>query len=276
VVAPTTSPQEEAPQPETATEDTTQTQLAAIPETATPEGTASATGTPENKTPETATPKVSDAGTETTENNDIDTVQQTVVPEEQPTVMVQEEAPVYKPSVVTRRSESSTSEGFGLVFLDDSNGSVDTIRILIPNQNAWSRKDPADVPATKRFLEISSVDTTVSGTASPAANETTAPRLNKNCDATATEADFFKLRRNMAAKEKDEAMVREAKKYFKKACFSTEQIRNLSGLFLTASGKFQFFDAAYPYVSDQAQYAALQTEIHDNYYADRFKELIAK
>jgi hypothetical protein len=64
----------------------------------------------------------------------------------------------------------------------------------------------------------------------------------------------------MATKEKDEAMIREAKKYFRKACFSTEQIRNLSGLFLTASGKFQFFDAAYPYVSDQrsTQYCKLR------------------
>jgi hypothetical protein len=270
-----TTPQKEEPQPETTTEDTAQTQVAAIPDTATPEGTESSTGTPENRTPETVTPPVADAEKETTEASSIDTAQQSVVTEEQPKAIVQEEAPVYKPSVVTRRSESSTSEGFGLVFLDDSNGAVDTIRILIPNQNAWSRNDPADAPDAKKFLEISSVDTTA-GTAPAAANETATTSLNKNCDATATEGDFFKLRRNMAAKEKDEAMIREAKKYFRKACFSTEQIRNLSGLFLTASGKFQFFDAAYPYVLDREQYAALQTEIHDNYYADRFKELIAK
>jgi hypothetical protein len=275
-VATTTAPQKEEPQPETTTEDTTQTQVTANSDTTTSEAAASATGTPENRNSETATPPVTDAEKETTESSGIDTVQQSVVSEEQPKATIQEEAPVYKPSVVTRRSESSTSEGFGLVFLDDSNGTVDTIRILIPNQNAWSRNDPADVPATKKFLEISSVDTTTTGTEPAVANETATTRLNKNCDATATEGDFFKLRRNMAAKEKEEAMIREAKKYFRKACFTTEQIRNLSGLFLTASGKFQFFDAAYPYVSDREQYAALQTEIHDNYYADRFKELIAK
>ncbi|RYY84679.1 MAG: hypothetical protein EOO15_18845, partial [Chitinophagaceae bacterium] len=36
-------------------------------------------------------------------------------------------------SQVTRRSESSTTEGFGLVFIDNQEGSNDTIRLLIPN-----------------------------------------------------------------------------------------------------------------------------------------------
>jgi hypothetical protein len=186
-----TTPQKEEPQPESTFEDTTQTQVGAIPETATPEAAASTTATPENKTPESATSPVAEPEKEATETSGIDTAQQTVVTEEQQKATIQEEAPAYKPSVVTRRSESSTSEGFGLVFLDDSNGTVDTIRILIPNQNAWSRNDPADVPATKKFLEISSVDTMTAGTEPAAANETTATRLNKNCDATATEGDFL-------------------------------------------------------------------------------------
>ncbi|HEY0750883.1 MAG TPA: DUF4476 domain-containing protein, partial [Chitinophagaceae bacterium] len=39
----------------------------------------------------------------------------------------------YKKSQVTRRAESSTTEGFGLVFLDNMDGVTDTIRLLIPN-----------------------------------------------------------------------------------------------------------------------------------------------
>ena len=38
----------------------------------------------------------------------------------------------YKPSVVTRRSESSTTEGFGVIYYDAYDGKTDTIRILIP------------------------------------------------------------------------------------------------------------------------------------------------
>ena len=39
----------------------------------------------------------------------------------------------YKRSVVTKRSESSTSEGFGLVFIDTYKGVNDTIQLIIPN-----------------------------------------------------------------------------------------------------------------------------------------------
>jgi hypothetical protein len=44
-----------------------------------------------------------------------------------------EELPFIR-SVVLRKSESSTTEGFGLVFIDNQNGAIDTIRLLIPNQ----------------------------------------------------------------------------------------------------------------------------------------------
>ncbi|HEY1115236.1 MAG TPA: hypothetical protein VGE66_16810, partial [Chitinophagaceae bacterium] len=39
----------------------------------------------------------------------------------------------YKRSTISKRSESSTTEGFGLVFLDQHTDGVDTIRLLIPN-----------------------------------------------------------------------------------------------------------------------------------------------
>jgi hypothetical protein len=103
-----------------------------------------------------------------------------------------------------------------------------------------------------------------------------AAKKSKTCKAEATDKDFIKLRKNMAAKERDDAMIGEAQKFFKKSCFSTNQIRNLSALFLSASGKYHFFDAAYGHVSDQEQYAALQSELNDTYYVNRFKALIAK
>jgi hypothetical protein len=44
-----------------------------------------------------------------------------------------EEPIPYKRSTVLRRSESSTSEGFGLTFVDQYDGGSDTVRLLIPN-----------------------------------------------------------------------------------------------------------------------------------------------
>jgi hypothetical protein len=80
----------------------------------------------------------------------------------------------------------------------------------------------------------------------------------------------------MAARATDEAMVDEARKSFKSRCFTTEQIRNLSALFLTSAGKYQFFDAAFMHVSDPEQFASLQSDIKDDYYLRRFKALIGE
>src|SRR6266496_4937546 len=70
-----------------------------------------------------------------------------VVKKEEPAVIIKEQPSVkaeeiktiiaeeYKRSVVTKRSESSTSDGLGLIFIDDyGNGKKDTIHIVIPNQ----------------------------------------------------------------------------------------------------------------------------------------------
>jgi hypothetical protein len=207
-----------------------------------------------------------------------DTAQQTVaVKEEQTAPQTTPEEKPYKPSVVTRKSESSTSEGFGLVFLDATEAAVDTIRILIPNQSFSYTKDDEGHEDSKKFLDISNVDTAKTTLGVDEANDKlSAAKKSKSCKAEATDKDFTKLRKNMTAKESDDAMIGEAQKFFKKSCFSTNQIRNLSALFLSASGKYHFFDAAYGHVSDQEQYAALQSELNDTYYVNRFKALIAK
>jgi hypothetical protein len=80
----------------------------------------------------------------------------------------------------------------------------------------------------------------------------------------------------MASKTNDETMIDEAKKYFRYGCFSTGQIKNLSVLFLTASGKYQFFDAAHRHISDLDEFSTLQSELKDEYYLKRFKALIGE
>ena len=78
----------------------------------------------------------------------------------------------------------------------------------------------------------------------------------------------------MAGKTTDPGMVEEARKYFKTKCFSTEQVRNLSALFLTPSGKFEFFSTAFPHVTDKDQFRSLQDEFRDEVYINRFKTLV--
>jgi hypothetical protein len=98
--------------------------------------------------------------------------------------------------------------------------------------------------------------------------------INSDCKAYATEDDFFKLRKKMAAEKNDEAMVKVAKKVFKSKCFSTDQVKNLSNLFLHDEGRYNFFDTAYPFVSDSAIFSTLENQLTDPYYITRFKAMI--
>ena len=191
---------------------------------------------------------------------------------------------VYKVSQVKKWSESSTTEGFGLVFIDDyDNGMKDTIRLVIPNPKpvvAIIKEEPKE---EKKFLDINTAKPELS--AVPEENKVTEVAavvelpvekavLKNSCNAVATESDFFKLRKRMAAAENDDAMIAEAKKVFKTKCFNTAQVKNLSTLFLNDEGKYNFFDAAYKYVSDMESFHSLQVEMKDEYYTTRFKAML--
>ncbi len=104
----------------------------------------------------------------------------------------------------------------------------------------------------------------------------TSSKVNSDCKAFATDSDFLKLRKKMAAENNNDDMVAVAKKVFRSACFSTEQIKNLSYLFLNDEGKYMFFDAAYAYTSDSDQYEDLGAQLTDPYYITRFKAMIHK
>jgi hypothetical protein len=183
----------------------------------------------------------------------------------------------YKRSIVKKYAESSTSEGFGLVFFDTGDKGIDTIRLLIPNPKITFKQPDSAVTETqaldirKDTVQQQSVQEQVPIVVT-AGN--TKSSLKSNCRDMASDNDFKKLRKNMAGKNTDEDMVAEGKKFFRNKCFTTEQIKNLSTLFLTSAGKYQFFDSAYLHVSDQEQFDSLQSEIKDEYYLKRFKALI--
>lgn len=99
---------------------------------------------------------------------------------------------------------------------------------------------------------------------------------NSDCQAFASNDDFTKLRTKMAAENNNDDMIKAAKKIFRSECFSTEQIKNLSLLLLNDQGKYQFFEAAYPFTSDSSQYHILQSQLKDPFYVNRFKALIHK
>ena len=174
----------------------------------------------------------------------------------------------YKRSIVKLKSESSTTAGIGLVFLDQlSDQLTDTIRLLIPPDI----KKTAPIQSNqeeKKFLDIPPVDSVTKETAAM-------PAIKSNkCKVVANEDDFYKLRKKMAGEKNDDDMISEARKTFKTKCFSTVQIRNLSSLFLTDESKYKFFDAAYQYVSDLENFSSLQSALKEEYYINRFKAML--
>lgn len=98
--------------------------------------------------------------------------------------------------------------------------------------------------------------------------------FNSDCKAIASDADFLKTRKKMAAETNSDDMINAAKKRFKAACYSTEQIKNLSVLFLKDETRYNFFDAAYPFVHDTQNFPDLAAALSDEYYISRFKAML--
>ena len=124
-------------------------------------------------------------------------------------------------------------------------------------------KDPSEVQAGKNEIIV-------------LPKAVTSSNVNSDCKNFATDEDFLKLRKKMAAENSKEDMIKVAKKVFRSTCFSTEQIKNLSYLFLTDEGKYMFFDTAYAFASNSDQYQQLASQLTDAYYINRFNAMIHK
>ena len=211
------------------------------------------------------------------EDSKIEIKEEPVVKKEEAKVVPVE---TYTPSVVTKGAESSTTEGFGLIFIDNyDNGIRDTIRIIIPNPKPVVDVVKEEPKEEKKFIDIIMDTSTAATEKIPEVKKddtvtVTKPAVKNNCKEVATESDFLKLRKRMAAETDDDDMVDEARKYFKTKCFTTAQLKNLGALFLDDLGKYKFFDLAYLYVSDAENFANLQSELKNEYYINRFRAML--
>jgi hypothetical protein len=176
-----------------------------------------------------------------------------------PVIEVQESALIQKKTETNKEIESKEIE---------SKSSPKFIEIELPNPNSQANSQPSP-PINQDSLKVPE-------------NENTAihkPALvpvmiNSDCKQMATEDDFLKIRKKMAAEKKDDEMIIVAKKMFKQKCYSTEQIKNLSVLFLKDEAKYKLFDAAYPYVYDSQLFKQLEFLLSDQYIITRFRAMI--
>jgi len=212
------------------------------------------------------------------EDTKVETKEQLILKAEEEKIVPAE---LYKRSQVTKKSESSTTEGFGLVFIDAyEDGTRDTIRIIIPNLKMVVNDIKEEPKEEKKFLDISpdtskKVEEKIPEEKQVMKDQPNLITITKNkCSDNATENDFLKLRKKMAAQTNDDGMVDEVRKYFKTKCFTVSQVKNISTLFLNDAGKYKLFDVAYTYVSDIENFTSLQVELKDDYYITRFKAML--
>lgn len=225
---------------------------------------------------------------------------------EVPAVVKKEEIKTL-PSISLVLSNTSI-DGTEMIYVDRSSGKADTIRLFIPVEKIIIPKETEpvkeeikkedlkpiikeDPPKDKKFIDMEFPNpNSKTDSAKEEEQRKTAPVQviekpkpdgpvtitipNSDCKNFATEEDFLKLRKKMAAADNDDDMISIAKKIFKSKCFTTEQVKNLSVLFLKDKGRYDFFDAAYPFVSDSNNFPSLETQLTDVYFINRFKVMI--
>lgn len=195
----------------------------------------------------------------------------------------------YQHSKILKVSEGSTSEGLGIVYRDISpDGKEDTIRIIItdtkekPKQVVASHTKPSK---EMKFLDISTAkDTSVSiktessevaqskKEIQPVENEEN--QLVNNCSEKVSDKELARLRSKMALAVTDETMITEAQSVFSDKCMTSSQVKRLSELFVTNAGKYSFFKAVYPFVSDKQYFYTLRSELTDDHYNSRFVDIM--
>ena len=200
-------------------------------------------------------------------------------------------------SSIIKKQINNSPQGLTMVYIDSVNGLNDTINILIPSvtETIVAKKDNLNKikesikindqkPASQqvvtsekdaKFLNIELPNPHTEVIANKNIDKSaSSPMVNSDCKSFASEDDFLKLRKKMASANNSEVMITYAKKIFKTKCFNTEQVKNLSVLFLKDEGKYSFFDTAYPFVSDAQNFPSLQMQLSDDYFINRFKVMI--
>jgi hypothetical protein len=154
---------------------------------------------------------------------------------QQPAKLIQSKG---ETSVVTRRAESSTTEGFGLVFVDTyASGQSDTIRLIIPNQQ-------------------------------PIIN------LPAHCKEIATDSLCLDLQKQLSESISETKKMQLMKQHLPLRCYTSTQLKMMAVLFSTDESKYDFLLEAWSHVTDKSKYSELASILSTTEIAERFKALL--
>jgi Domain of unknown function (DUF4476) len=174
-------------------------------------------------------------------------------------------------SQVGKVSEQLSDSVLELVFTDtDPLGKADTIRVSLLRN--IPKKMSVEIPVAEKnetsVLPVSEIPIDK--------NITSTDNLNKRaaCKQVASDKDLAGLRKRMVTLKDEDDMVAMALKDFKAKCYTTEQVRNISFVFVRDEGRYKLLDAAYTYVYDPDNFISLESLLSDPYFIHRFKALL--
>lgn len=221
--------------------------------------------------------------------------------------------PDYPKPVIKKVFDNTGKESRAIIFRDSSSLGVDTIRIkieieavskepeaivpsekpLVPvviasdkkaellvktEEEAKTGKRPVDTIMVSKPSEIIQKDTAKAVVEVLKQDSVVAPKklsmVNSDCVNKATDGDLDKLRVKMLAATTIEDRILIARKAFKAKCYYTRQIKALTELFFSDENRYQFFDAAYPFVVDTDEFKSLVKLLTEEYYINRFKVMV--
>lgn len=177
---------------------------------------------------------------------------------------------------IIKSSEKSTGKNLEQIYIDNTGDKPDTIKIQIPiTAKKVSKPQPQAEQAQPQFIEQAPVQPVPVQAKEQETAVTTAPpvvQTSVNC-IIAADDDFLKVRLQMAGSPSESEMLKAAANAFKDKCFSTEQIKNLSYLFLQEQNKFNFFVMAKPVVYDKKNFGSLKSQLTSPDLISQFKSL---
>ncbi|MBP6431362.1 MAG: DUF4476 domain-containing protein [Ferruginibacter sp.] len=193
-----------------------------------------------------------------------------------------------KRSTITKLFTSKSNSSIDIIYTVKNTNTTDTVKVTIPiddkkdvnnnvaNPQVTTNSTPQVIQEIEKPKPSKPVEVEEKVVSSPPVIKQTSPAIKSNCKSTANEDDYKKLRKKMAAAESDNEMLYRASATFQKQCYTTEQIKTLSFLFLNDEGKYKFLDTAYPYISDSENFPKLVTLLSEEYYVKRFNAMLKK
>lgn len=219
-----------------------------------------------------------------------------------------------KKPTVTKLQEQTKNGEKKLVFLDSGSIKPDTVTVIIPTEKPAEQPEKEEkvvvTPPVNKDTVIASISTDSSrpkavmntpiGTIDSAKTAGTTNKeqpkndsaivvskpiltpgvkqsfatVNSDCTAFASDQDIDKLRVKMLAEKQISNRIFIAYKVFKVKCVTTRQVHALSELIDTDENRYKFFETAWPYVSDTAQFRQLVDVFTDDFFKTRFKTLV--